>query len=161
MKAAEVSGEAEELLNCYSDMVLRIALHNVKARADAEDIAQEVFLKRVTARRSFASPEHEKAWMIRVTVNQCRDFLKSARNRPTVALEESVPDSPHSTEVLDAVLCLPVLYRNVIYLYYYEGYSVREISRILRRRENTVSSWLFRARAALKNSLTGGFDDES
>ena len=62
--------------------------------------------------------------------------------------------------MLEAVLCLPVPYRNVIYLHYYEGLSVREIAHILRRRENTVSSWLHRARAALKDLLTGGFDHE-
>ena len=79
MEAAET--RAEELLDRYSGMVLRIALHNVGSRTDAEDIAQEVFLKRITAHRAFASAEHEKAWMIRVTVNQCRDFLKSAQRR--------------------------------------------------------------------------------
>ena len=62
--------------------------------------------------------------------------------------------------MLEAVQCLPASYKNVIYLYYYEGFSVKEIARILHRRENTVSSWLHRARAALKDLLTGGFDDE-
>jgi RNA polymerase sigma-70 factor (ECF subfamily) len=157
MEAAET--RAEELLDRYSGMVLRIALHNVGSMADAEDIAQEVFLKRITARRAFASPEHEKAWMIRVTVNQCRDFLKSAYRR-TVPLPEDLPGETQGCEVLEAVLCLPVPYRNVIYLHYYEGLSVKEISRALRRRENTVSSWLYRARAALKKTLTGGFEDE-
>jgi len=157
MEAAET--RAKELLERYSGMVLRIALHNVESRTDAEDIAQEVFLKRITARRTFASQEHEKAWMIRVTVNQCRDFLKSAQRR-TVPLPEDLPSKEPNGEVLEAVLCLPVPYRNVIYLHYYEGLSVKEISRVLRRRENTVSSWLYRARAALKDSLTGGFDDE-
>lgn len=157
MEAAET--RAEELLKRYSGMVLRIALHNVGSRTDAEDIAQEVFLKRITARRAFVSPEHEKAWMIRVTVNQCRDFLKSAQRR-TVPLPADPPDEARDFEVMEAVLCLPVPYRNVIYLHYYEGLSVREISHILRRRENTVSSWLHRARAALKDLLTGGFDNE-
>ena len=157
MKTAET--RAEELLGRYSDMVLRIALHNVGSRADAEDVAQEVFLKRISARRAFASPEHEKAWMIRVTVNQCRDFLKSA-HRKMLPLPEDLPAEEPCGEVLEAVLCLPVPYRNVIYLHYYEGLSVKEISRALRRRENTVSSWLYRARAALKESLTGGFEYE-
>lgn len=157
MEAAE--SPAEELLERYSDMVLRIALHNVGSRADAEDIAQEVFLKRIDARRAFASPEHEKAWMIRVTVNRCRDFLRSAHRR-TVPLPEDLPAKEQNGEVLEAVLCLPAPYRNVIYLHYYEGLSVREIARLLHRRENTVSSWLHRARAALKDLLTGGFDNE-
>ncbi|MCI1965636.1 MAG: sigma-70 family RNA polymerase sigma factor [Oscillospiraceae bacterium] len=150
--------QAKDLLDRYSDMVLRIALHNVRSRSDAEDIAQEVFLRRITARRPFASPEHEKAWMIRVTINRCRDFLKSAR-RKAVPLEE-VPDKPCHAEVLEAVWSLPVPYRNAVYLHYYEGFSVKEIAHLLHRRENTVSSWLHRARAALKDLLKGGFDDE-
>lgn len=151
--------EAETLLDRYADMVLRIALHNVDP-ADAEDVVQEVFLRRITARRAFDSPEHEKAWMIRVTLNLCRDFLKSAHRRRDVPLEEDLPCENPDTEVLDAVLRLPVPYRNVIYLHYFEDLSVAEIARILHRRENTVSSRLHRARETLRTSLTGGFDDE-
>lgn len=159
MDRTDSRGEAEALLDRYADMVLRIALHNVGIPADAEDVAQEVFLKRITAKRAFDSIEHEKAWMIRVTVNQCRDFLRAAHRRD-VALDENVPCKAPDTEVLDAVLRLPADFRNVIYLHYYEGLSVAEIARILRRRENTVSSRLHRAREALKSSLTGGFGDE-
>lgn len=152
--------DAQALLERYSDMVLRIALHNVGAMADAEDIAQEVFLKRLSVRRPFLSCEHEKAWMIRVTINQCRDFLKSAWRKRTVPLDAELPCEDPSGEVLDAVLRLPVSYRNVIYLYYYEDLSIREIARILRSGESTVSSRLHRARAVLRDALTGGFDDE-
>ena len=159
MISTDGRAEAEALLDRYSDMILRIALHGVGSRADAEDIAQEVFLKRITAKRAFDSPEHEKAWMIRVTLNQCRDFLKAA-HRKNVPLEEDIPCEDPDTEVLDAVLRLPADFRNVIYLHYYEGLSVSEIAGILHRRENTVSSRLHRAREALKSSLTGGFDDE-
>lgn len=164
MNPTDTRMEAERLLERYSDMVLRIAMHHVGIRADAEDIAQEVFLKRISERRPFDSEEHEKAWMIRVTTNQCRDFFRSAWKRHTVPLSEEIASGSQQgcgTEVLDAVRRLPGRYRDVIYLHYYEDLSVREISRILRRRENTVSSWLHRARAALKDSLTGGFDDES
>ena len=152
-------GEAEALLNRYSDMILRIAVHNVGSVPDAEDVAQEVFLKRITVGRTFRSPEHEKAWMIRVTLNLCRDFLKAAHRR-NVALDENIPSEEPNGEVLDAVFRLPVDLRNVIYLHYYEGLSIAEIARILHRRENTVSSRLHRAREALRASLTGGFGDE-
>lgn len=159
MSFSEHHSEAETLLDRYSDMVLRIAVHNVGSLPDAEDVAQEVFLKRFTARRAFDSPEHEKAWMIRVTLNQCRDFLKAA-HRKNVTLDENIPSEDPDIEVLDAVLRLPVDFRNVIYLHYYEGMSVSEMARILRRGENTVSSRLHRAREALKSALTGGFGDE-
>ncbi len=159
MSLDENRGGAEALLDRYSDMVLRIAVHNVGSVPDAEDVAQEVFLKRIAARRAFDSPEHEKAWMIRVTLNQCRDFLK-ASHRKTVALDENIPSEEPDTEVLDAVLRLPADLKNVIYLHYYEGFGIAEIARILRRRESTVSSRLHRAREALRASLTGGFDNE-
>lgn len=160
MDSAAPQAEANLLLERYSDLVLRIAMHSAREPADAEDIAQEVFLKRVATRRVFSSPEHEKAWMIRVTINQCRDYLKSARRRGTVPLDRDIPGPARDTRVLDAVRELPEPYRNAVYLYYYEGYTIKEIARILRRRENTVSSWLHRARAMLKKSLTGGFDNE-
>lgn len=153
----------ESALDTYSDMVLRIAYHNVKGMADAEDITQEVFLKLISSGKKFESAEHEKAWLIRVTVNKCHDFFKSARRKNETALNGDILSEPVENsggEVLDAVKRLPEKYRNVIYLYYYEKQTVPEIARALRRRENTVSSWLHRAREQLKNSLSGGFDDE-
>ena len=149
----------ESALNTYSDMLLRIAYRNVKVLADAEDITQEVFLKLILRDEGFESPEHEKAWLIRVTVNKCRDFLKSERHKKEMVLSGGDIDIPaakeetSNPEVLEAVKCLPEKYRNVLYLYYYEGRTVPEIARYLRSRDNTVSSWLHRAREQLKNSL--------
>ena len=147
-------------LEKYSGMVIRIAFQNLKSRADAEDIAQEVFLKLMISRPDFESDTHEKAWVIRVTVNLCRDFLKSAWFRKRTVLEDSIPQKDKNNEVLDAVMRLPVKFRNVIYLHYYEDMSVAQIADILQQKENTVSSWLYRARGQLRESLAGGFDDE-
>lgn len=149
----------ESALNTYSDMLMHIAYRNVKVLADAEDITQEVFLKLILRDKGFESPEHEKAWLIRVTVNKCRDFLKSERHKKEMVLSGGDIDIPtveketSDPEVLDAVMCLPEKYRNVLYLYYYEGRTVPEIARYLQSRDNTVSSWLHRAREQLRNSL--------
>nr|WP_255575686.1 sigma-70 family RNA polymerase sigma factor [Caproiciproducens faecalis] len=144
----------------YSDMVVRIAFQNVKSRAEAEDIAQEVFLRLFTRRPDFEDDEHEKAWMIRVTVNLCKDYLKSSWFRKRADLGDNLLSRDGNGEVLDAVMRLPVKFRNVIYLHYYEDMSVTEIASVLQQKENTVSSWLHRARKQLKVTLTGGFGDE-
>lgn len=156
----DVNDTIQASLNKYSDMVIRIAFQSLKSMTDAEDVAQEVFLKLFTSSPEFESEAHEKAWVIRVTVNLCKDFLKSAWFRKRAVLEDSIPQNDKNNEVLDAVMRLPVKFRNVIYLHYYEDMSVAQISDILRQKENTVSSWLYRARRQLKESLAGGFDNE-
>ncbi len=156
----DVDDRIQTSLITYSDMVIRIAFQNLKSMSDAEDIAQEVFLKLITACPDFENDMHEKAWIIRVTINLCKDFLKSSWFRKTAVLDENILSHDENTEVLDAVLRLPVKFRNVIYLHYYEDMTVAQIADILQQKENTVSSWLHRARKLLKESLTGGFDDE-
>ena len=136
--------EFTELLQKYSSMVLRIAFSNVKNLQDAQDIAQEVFISVLTKRPQFDSEEHEKAWLIRVTINRCKNHVKSFWNRHTEGL---------------SVLALPQNYRNVIHLHYYEGYSINEIAELLHKKPATVGTWLARGRAALKKSLKGGFDE--
>ena len=115
----------------YADTVWRLCLIHLKNRADAEDVFQTVFLKYVLSTAAFESDEHEKAWFIRVTVNACRDLLRSFFRSRTVPLDEladlpaNVPEDHR--EVLDAVLALPAKYRDVVYLHYYEGYTAPEI----------------------------------
>lgn len=149
----------------YADMVRRICLVHLKNESDTEDIFQTVFLKYVLHSAPFESEEHEKAWLIRVTVNACRDLLRDLFRARTVPLEQwqalapSSPD-PETREVLEAVLALPVKYRDVVYLHYYEGYTAAEIGAMLRASPNTVLSWLSRGRKKLKERMIGGFDDE-
>ena len=144
----------------YADTVWRLCLIHLKNRADAEDVFQTVFLKYVLSTAAFESDEHEKAWFIRVTVNACRDLLRSFFRSRTVPLDEladlpaNVPEDHR--EVLDAVLALPAKYRDVVYLHYYEGYTAREIGTMLHKKENTVYSLLSRGRELLKQKLGGG-----
>ena len=123
-------GEAERLVHSYSDLILRLSYTYLKSTDDAQDICQTVFLKLLQKPQHFASPEHEKAWMIRTAANLCKDHLKSRWRRTTVALEAAaaVP-APEEGEgsLLSAVNLLPPKYRAVIYLYYYEGYSAGEM----------------------------------
>ena len=143
----------------YSDLVLRLCMVNLKNSADAEDIFQNVFLKYALSSVAFQSAEHEKAWFIRVTINACRDLLKSFFRSRTVPLEELsdyAPDiSPERYAVMEALWALPKQYRDVIYLHYYEGYTAPEIAGLLKRNLNTVYTHLNRGKELLKQSLGG------
>ena len=146
-----------ELLDEYADMVLRIAYQNMKNMQDAEDVVQEVFFKLVEKERKFDSREHIKAWLIRVTVNVCKDYLKSAwhsKKAEYIGNEYEYVDK--KDDLLGEVMSLPVKYRNVIYLHYYEGYSVEEIGEILGKNKNTIKTWLKRGRNELKLNILGG-----
>ena len=156
--------QAERLVNTYSDLILRLSYTYLKSTADAQDICQTVFLKLLTNPRRFDSPEHEKAWIIRVTVNACRDLVKSFFRSRTVSLDQLIEkpqDMPEDhSDILEAVLELPARFRDVVYLHYYEGYSAPEIGRILKKNPNTVYTLLARARQLLKTRLEGVSEDE-
>ena len=130
---------------------------HLKNYADTEDIFQTVFLKYVLKSPEFHSTDHEKAWIIRVTINACRDLLKSffhSRTLPLDSLKEKPGEpAPDHSDVLEAVLALPSKYKDVIYLYYYEEYSAEEIGQILRKNTNTVYTLLIRGRQLLRSSL--------
>lgn len=149
--------QARRLVNLYADMILRISYQYLKQTCDAEDICQTVFLKYLTSDPKFDSVEHEKAWIIRATINTCKDHLKSAFFRRTAPLEDAAyiaaPQVPDNG-ILDALKILPENYRISIYLYYYEAYSVREIADILGKSEATVNQYLSRGRRKLRGILT-------
>ena len=140
-------------------MVFRVALHCFANRQDAEDAVQEVFLRLYGRQEPFESPEHLRRWLIRVTVNACKDLLRSFFRRNTVPLEEAVNKAvePYGQagEVLRAVLSLPEQYRQVVYLHYYEGYTAPEIGKMLGKNPNTVYTLLTRARERLRKTLGG------
>ena len=149
--------QANNAIEKYADTVRRICMVHLKNEADTEDIFQTVFLKYLLSSVVFENDEHEKAWLIRVTINACKDLLKSFFRSKTVSLEEVLeqPAAPNQEyhDVMKAVLSLPEKYRDAIYLYYYEGYSVKEISVILKISEAAVKQRLKRARTKLKIEL--------
>lgn len=151
----------EKIIEEYADMVYRIALTRCQSIENAEDIFQEVFMKFSEKNPKFESKEHEKAWFIRVTINLTKNFKGSAWNRRVVSLDENIEfNTKEENEIYSIVCDLPQNYRTVIYLLYYEGYKVNEISKLMRKPEGTIKTWLFRAREMLKEKIEGGFEDE-
>lgn len=151
----------EKVMDKYSDMVYRIALTRSGTIENAEDIFQEVFIKFNEKRPSFNDEEHEKAWFIRVTVNLSKNVNKLAWNRKVITLDENIQfETKEESDVFSVVSELPLNYKTVVYLSYYEGYKVNEIAKILSKREGTIKTWLYRARQILKQKLEGGFEDE-
>lgn len=153
---------AEFLAETYADAILRLSYTYLKNTHDAQDVCQTVFVKLLTEPREFESPEHERAYILRMAANACKDMLKSPwRKRtcgPDTVLEVLAPEAADGS-VLAAVNQLPPHYRAVIYLYYYEGYQASEIGGILGIPTATVHTRLARGRAKLK-SLLGGMDNE-
>ena len=147
--------EAERLVEAYSDLILRVSYTYLKSTHDGEDICQTVLLKLLTQDRAFDSPAHEKAWVIRAAINACKDELRAFRRR-AVPLEEAAgtaaPEPPRS-DVLDAVMELSEKYREAIYLFYYEGYSIDEIAALTGRSGAAVSAHLSRGRKKLRTVL--------
>lgn len=151
--------EVNRAVDAYADTIRRICMVHLKNYADTEDIFQTVFLKYVLSSIVFENVEHEKAWFIRVTVNACKDLMKSFFRSRTVSLEECLPQTvelkPEHSEILEAVLSLPEKYRDVLYLHYYEEYTAAEIGKMLGRNVNTVYTLLKRSREKLKEQLGG------
>jgi len=149
------------LIRKYSDMLIRISFSYMKNLSDAEDITQEVFIKILEKKPSFENTKHEKAWLIRIAMNLSKDKLKSAYFKNTAPLEGDFIDiTKKDNEIIEAVLCLPLKYRSIVLLYYYEGYSISEIADILNLKESTVGSQLSRARKLLKPILKEDFEYE-
>lgn len=158
MRTEEEAGRAIEK---YADMVRRICMIHLKNHADTEDIFQTVFLKYVMDDTVFANEEHEKAWLIRVTVNACKDLIRNffrSRTQPLDELQACSHIPEEHIEVLQAVLSLPEKYRDPIYLHYYEGYTAAEIGQILKKNVNTVYTLLGRARNQLRDRLGGDWN---
>ena len=148
----------------YSDTVQRLCMVHLKNDADTEDIFQTVFLKYVLSSVSFENEEHEKAWFIRVTINACKDLLKSFFRSHTVSLdnvmEQSAELPPDYRDVWEAVFSLPQKYRDVVYLHYFEDYTAPQISRILGKNVNTIYTLLTRSKQMLKEKLGGAYEYE-
>lgn len=156
--------EAKRIVNTYSDLILRLSYTYLKSTQDAEDICQTVLLKFMTNEKTFESPEHERAWIIRVTANACKDLLRKLQRCHTVCLdaiaEIPAPQVPES-DVLEAVMALPLKYREAIYLYYYEGYTAREIGKALGQSVTAVNAHLSRGRKKLCTILGGEYCEKN
>lgn len=162
MDASQRTGrELADLYRRHVDTVWRVCYSFMRNRADTEDMVQEAFLRAYYADKPFRSEEHEKAWLIVTASNLCKDALKRAwrQDEPLEDhLELAAPG--RDAQVLEAVLALPERYKTAVYLYYYEGYSLKEIASILGCPQATVRTRLARARKQLKQMLGGELDEK-
>ena len=148
-----------EVMERYSDLIYRVAYANVKVKADADDVFQEVWYRYYLKNKTFESEEHRRNWLINVTLKCCKKIYSSVRYKRTVltddmsVLEKKLPQ--RDFEIYHTVINLPEKYRIPIYLYYYEGFSLNEISEMTKTNSSTVRSQLKRGREKLKEILEG------
>ncbi len=145
-----------ELAGRYKDTVFRIALNMLGSVQNADDIVQDALIRLLERGESFESEEHAKNWLVRVSVNLCKNVLRSPWYRRRAVLEESaaLTETPEHGDLYTAIMALPEKYRTPLYLFYYEGYSAREIAGFLHISESAVTTRLSRARQMLKERLT-------
>lgn len=174
----------QQKIDEYGEMLFKLSFIRLQNVQDAEDVVQEVFYQYVRNTQPFQDAEHEKAWLLKVTMNACRKVWRSAWRRHHIdwrdavegrdeAWQESIDREAESAapgpeeaafrmedrrRLMDAVMALPIKYRDVIHLFYYEELSVKEIARITGRVESTVTSQLTRGRELLKKSLKEEYD---
>lgn len=139
----------------YKNTVYSVIFNYVQNTEDTADLLQEVFLKLYATDTEFTGDEHRKAWLIRVSVNLCKNHLRSAKRRKIVTLEEDIPyfDNREDNELLKIVWSLPEKYRIPIHLFYYESYSIKDIANVLDIPEATVKIQLKRGRDKLSKIL--------
>ena len=157
--------EAEELVERWADTILRVAYAWTGNMPDAQDVCQTALLKLLTRPERFPDPDRQRFWILRVTVNCCKDMKKSAWVQRRVSLDAAADAAatmpePGESPVLEAVLALPEKYRKAIYLRYYEEYGVDEIAALLGCRPAQVSTWLYRGKAKLRTMLGGSNGQE-
>ena len=146
--------EIDNTIEKYSNTIYKVAFAYTKNKTISEDILQDVLIKFMTDSTNFHEEEHKKAWLIHVTINECKKFYRSIWNLRRISLEDIYPfNDPEKHEVFYAVLDLPKKYRLIIHLYYYEELSIQEISSVLNINQNTIMSLLYRGRKILKNIM--------
>lgn len=150
--------EVKEIYQKYHDMVWRICLMQMGNSHDAYDCTQETFIRFINSSPKFQSEEHQKAWLIRVAINYCTDVKKSSWRKKLISMTseemyEHMEVQPEHTEVYETMMELPDKYRAVLYLYFYEGYSLTEISEILKVNKSTLRSRFAKAKEIMKKYL--------
>lgn len=163
----ELQAQIHNIIEKHIVMTYRIALQNVRSVEAAEDISQEVFIRLLEADTAFNGEEHIKAWLITVTLNMCRDHFRKAKIRNSVSLDGVVinikeKEQDEHIDLLNALYGLRKEYRNVLYLFYYEEYTIQEIAAMMNKTKSTINTWLRRARKELAeviNVKAGGIQD--
>lgn len=155
-----VNQQAEKILNDYGNSILRLAYSYLHKISDAEEVLQDTLIQFLKNAPVFESKNHEKAWLLRVASNLSKNRIEYNKIRNTSELNETLiaENNEDLSFVWDAVKSLPTKYREVIHLFYHEGYSTAQIANILRKNEATIRSNLHRGRAKLKEILKEAYD---
>ena len=167
MNVAEYNSCVEK----YLKMVYQISFHYFGNREDAEDVAQDVFIKLYSSKQDLKNEEEIKAWLIRVTTNTCHSYFRNPFRKRKAEVDEneleniigigsSEQEIINRKVIIDAVMSLPEHYRIIVYLFYYEEYSIGQISNVLGIKETTIQTRLSRAREKLRVALADSFPDE-
>ena len=156
----EINIKAEQVLQEYGDYILRVAYSYLHNMSDAEDVVQDTIIQYIKKNISFESSEHEKAWLIRVAINISKNRIIYNKKREVLEIDENLlaEEEEDLRFVWDAVKNLPQKYRQVIHLFYYEGYTTAQIAKILSKNEVTIRSLLHRGRKKLKEILKEVYD---
>ena len=162
MRQAETNGRAEMILTRFGDSILRYAYTYLHNMSDAEEVLQDTLVQFLKTAPEFESENHEKAWLLRVAANLSKNRIRYNKLRETDELNEELvaEEREDMSFVWEAVKSLPVKYREVIHLFYHEGYQTAQIAKVLGRNESTVRSDLRRGREKLKEVLKGEYDFE-
>ncbi|MEK4045140.1 sigma-70 family RNA polymerase sigma factor [Paenibacillus sp. FSL H8-0048] len=160
LQSVQVNEQAKQLMSLYGSSVLRIAYSYLHNMSDAEDVLQDTLIQYIRTQPHLKSTEHEKAWFLRVAMNISKNKIKYNKIRRTDDLNEGLvaSEAEDLAFVWEAVKQLPTTYREVVHLYYHEGYSTAQIASVLSKREATVRSLLLRARSKLKLVLKEVYD---
>lgn len=158
------SANYEQIVRKNIDTIYRIAMSYTKAQADADDIVQQTFMKLLTKKVLFTDEEHVKRWLIRVCINECNSLFSSFWRKNVDSIDAMVTEPQFtvqdSRDLYEAIKALPPKCGVVIYLFYYEGYSSKEIADILHIKEATVRTRLARARKMLRTELKEAWEYE-
>lgn len=154
-KKEDSARRVDEVFFEYGNMLYRIAFVMMKNAFDAEDVVQDTLIKYMECRKHFETEEYRKAWLIRVTINLCKNRLRFYRNHPKISVEQlsRYYEMREDMELMDNLLLLPEKYREILLLHYIEGYQGREIAKMLTLSENTVRKRLERGRKKLGEML--------
>ncbi len=154
----------EEYFQKYKDNIFAIGFNYFKNPSDADDVVQETFIKLLRCGKDFESEEHIRNWLICVALNECKRVTLSTWFKKKVSIEDYAQtlsfEAPEESALFEAVMALPKKYRQTIHLYYYEDYSVREISKMLNISETAVTTQLLRGRQKIKKQLLEVWKDE-
>ena len=152
--SVRMADSIESIINTYGDMLFRLCLITLGNSHDAEDAVQETFIRYLQKAPEFKNTEHEKAWLITVATNKCKDILRFKSKHQQISFDdinEFTTDS-HGSDIIEALMTLPEKFKTVLILYYVEGYSTEEIARIIKRTKSAVKMRLQKGRHLLKEA---------